>query len=148
MSLWEWTLKAYSEPSVPEVCLSLQDDHGQNTAYLLWAVWAEGPDAATLAEGARIAKAWDAAVLVPIRTVRRTLKPSFPGVSDRAREALREDIKAAELHAERVLMETLEGLAGNAEGGHPALQALEAASAAWGAPASNDALAALAHVLG
>src|SRR5262249_34016824 len=45
MSLWEWTLEAYARPGVPEATLSLQDRHGQNTSYLLWAVWAEGPSA-------------------------------------------------------------------------------------------------------
>ena len=64
------------------------------------------------------------------------------------REGLREDIKAAELRAERVLMETLEGLAGASSGGHGALAALQAASAAWGKPASGDALALLARALG
>lgn len=147
MSLWDWTLKAYAEPGVPDACITLQDAYGQNTAYLLWAVWAEGPDAEALAEGVRIAKAWGATVLSPLRVIRRALKPAFPGVDDGAREGLREDVKAAELRAERVLMETLEGLAGPTEGGHPALEALIAASKAWGKPAPDDALALLASVL-
>jgi len=147
MSLWDWTLHAYGRPGVPEATLALQDAHGQNTSFLLWAVWAEGPDAAALARGAEIARSWDAAVLKPIREVRRTLKPAFDGVDDGAREGLREDVKAAELRAERVVMESLEALAGNAEGGTPALAALQAASAAWGAPAPDDALAALASAL-
>lgn len=147
MSLWDWTLKAYAEPGTPEACLTLQDAYGQNTAYLLWAVWAEGPDAAALAEAAQVAKAWEATVLRPLRVIRRALKPPFRGVDDGAREGLREDVKAAELRAERVLMETLETLAGPAEGGHPALEALIAASKAWGKPAPDDALAVLASAL-
>ncbi len=147
MSLWDWTLKAYGEPGVPEATLFLQDAHGQNTSFLLWAVWAEGPDAATLAEAAKLAKAWDATILKPLREVRRALKPAFPPVDDGGREGLREDIKAAELRAERVLMETLETLAGPSSGGHPALESLKAASAAWGQAAPDDALAGLASVL-
>jgi len=147
MSLWNWTLQAYGRPGVPDACLDLQDAHGQNTPFLLWAVWAEGPDAAVLAEAVRLAKAWDAAVLTPIRTVRRTLKPAFAGVEDKAREGLREDIKAAELRAERVLMESLEALSGHHKGGTPALAALKAAVAAWGGGASDDALARLAEPL-
>ncbi len=147
MPLWDWTLVAYGQPGVPEACLDLQDLHGQNTSFLLWAVWAEGPDAAALAEGAKVAKAWDATVLVPIREIRRALKPAFPGVADDAREGLREDVKAAELRSERVLMESLEALAGSESGGHPALEALKAASAAWGTPAPDDALAVLAAAL-
>lgn len=147
MSLWDWTLQAYSRPGVPDACLDLQDAHGQNTPLLLWAVWAEGPDAAVLAEAVRMAKAWDGAVLSPIRTVRRTLKPVFAGIQDQAREGLREDIKAAELRAERVLMESLEALSGQHKGGTPALAALKAAAAAWGGGASDDALARLAEPL-
>ena len=37
MSLWDWALEVYARPGVPDTCLVLQDDHGQNTSYLLWA---------------------------------------------------------------------------------------------------------------
>jgi uncharacterized protein (TIGR02444 family) len=147
MPLWDWTLTAYGQAGVPEACLTLQDAHGQNTSFLLWAVWAEGPDAAALAQGAKVAKGWDQTVLTPIRDIRRALKPAFAGVDDGAREGLREDVKAAELRAERVLMESLEAVAGPESGGHPALEALKAASAAWGKPAPDDALATLAAAL-
>lgn len=147
MPLWDWTLNAYGQAGVPEACLTLQDSYGQNTSFLLWAVWAEGPDAAALARGAEVARAWDQTVLTPIRSIRRALKPAFAGVDDTAREALREDVKAAELRAERVLMESLEGMAGSESGGRPALEALKAASATWGKPAPDDALAVLAAAL-
>lgn len=147
MSLWDWTLKAYARPGAPEACLSLQDDHGQNTSFLLWAVWAEAADPALLARAADVAHRWEALALVPIRNVRRALKPSFGGVDDGEREGLREDVKAVELRTERVLMEALEAMTGDRGGAH-ALAALEAASAAWGRPAPPNALAALAAALG
>jgi uncharacterized protein (TIGR02444 family) len=146
VSLWDWTLKAYAQPGVPEACLALQDEHGQNTSLLLWAVWAEAADAARLASAAKLAHAWEAETLVPLRRVRRALKTPLPPVPDPAREALREDVKAAELRAERVLMETLEAI-GPERSGAPALSALKAASAAWGDPAPDEALAALAAAL-
>ena len=147
MSLWEWTLEAYSQPGVPEACLTLQDEHGLNTAYLLWAVWAEGASDIQLNEAIGLTKSWDEAVLKPIRAIRRRLKPTFPGMEDDAREGLREDVKAAELRAERVLMETLETLAKNASGGRPALDALIIACQAWGIKPPEDALSALASAL-
>ncbi|WP_421933195.1 TIGR02444 family protein [Phenylobacterium sp.] len=147
MAIWEWALEAYRLEGVPEACLTLQDSYGQNTSLLLWAVWAEGPDAEALAKGVAAAKAWDATVLLPIRDVRRALKAPQPPVDDGAREALREDVKACELRAERVLMETLGELAGASSGGHGALASLQAASAAWGKPAPDDVLAALAGAL-
>ncbi|KRB40444.1 MAG: TIGR02444 family protein [Pseudomonadota bacterium] len=147
MSLWDWTLEAYSRPGVPEACLTLQDDHGLNTSFLLWAVWAEGPDAAVLAAAANAGKVWDARVLAPVREIRRTLKPPFAAIDDGARESLREDVKAVELRAERVLMETFEALTEQRRGGTPALAALQAASRAWGVRAPDDALARLASAL-
>ena len=146
MGIWDWALEAYARPGVPEACLALQDAHGQNTSLLLWAVFAEARDPLLLARAAEAARAWDAAALVPLRQVRRALKAPQPPVADAEREALREDVRACELRAERVLLETLESL-GDGQGGAPALQALEAASQAWGRPAPGNALAALAAAL-
>jgi uncharacterized protein (TIGR02444 family) len=147
VSLWDWTLEAYGQPGVPEACLTLQDAHGQNTSLLLWAVWAETDDPELLGRAAEAAHRWEAAALVPLREVRRVLKTPLPPVADRAREGLREDVKAAELRAERVLMETLEAMTERRGGAH-ALAALQAASKAWGKPAPAEALAALAAALG
>lgn len=146
MSIWEWALEAYARPGVPEACLALQDDHGQNTSLLLWAVHAEARDPDLLARAAEAARAWDRTALVPLREVRRGLKASLPPVDDRAREALREEVKRLELAAERLLLETLAGLS-DRQGGAHALEALEAASKAWQKPAPADALAELARAL-
>jgi uncharacterized protein (TIGR02444 family) len=147
VALWDWTLRAYGQAGVPEACLTLQDTYGQNTSLLLWAVWAEAANPALLARAADIARRWEALALSPIRDVRRALKPAFEGIEDAAREGLREDVKAVELRAERVLMERLEAMTADHGGAH-ALAALEAASRAWGKPAPNNALAALAAALG
>jgi uncharacterized protein (TIGR02444 family) len=147
MGIWDRVLEAYARPGVPEACLALQDRHGQNTSLLLWAVFAEAKDPELLARAAEAARAWDATALVPLREVRRALKPALPPFDDAARLALREDVKALELAAERLLLETLDALDGG-HGGAPALQALEAASAAWGRPAPPEALAELAAALG
>lgn len=147
MVIWDWALQAYGRPGVPEACLTLQDAHGQNTSLLLWAVFSETRDPALLAEAAAATRAWDATALVPLREVRRALKPPLPPVEDAAREALREEVKRLELAAERVLLETLERLSGGRLGGAPAMEALEAASKAWQKPAPADALAELAAAL-
>jgi uncharacterized protein (TIGR02444 family) len=145
--LWEWTLEAYAQAGVPEACLALQDQHGQNTSFLLWAVWAEAADPDLLARAADMARRWDSLALAPLRAVRRALKPPFDGVAADPREGLREDVKAAELRAERVLMEALEAMTQDQGGAH-ALDALRAAVRAWGTPAPDAALAALAAALG
>jgi uncharacterized protein (TIGR02444 family) len=148
MSIWDWTLRAYGRPGVPEACLRLQDQFGQNTDLLLWAVWAETADPALLARAAEATRRWEAVALAPLREVRRALKAPAPPVEDAQREGLREDVKAAELRAERVLLETLAGLSGDDRGGAHALAALEAASAAWKPAAPAVELAALAAALG
>ena len=109
MAIWEWVLGAYARPGVPEATLKLQDAHGQNTSFLLWAAWSH-PDEATLKQGRQIARDWDRAVTGPLRSVRRELKGST------SHEELREDIKAAELKAERALLEALEPLAKRRKG--------------------------------
>ena len=147
MNIWDWTLTAYARPGVPEQCLRLQDIFGQNTSFLLWAVWAECGDPQVLGKGAEVGRAWEATALGPLREIRHALKPPFPPVDDEARLGLREDVKAAELRAERVLMETLAALAGETSGRAPALRALEAAAKAWGNAPPDDELAALAAAL-
>jgi uncharacterized protein (TIGR02444 family) len=146
MSLWDWTLAVYARPDVPNACLQLQDQFGRNTSFLLWAAWAgakgRAPDAAGLADAATVARAWEADVLAPLREVRRRLKPVRPPVNDAARERLREEVKAAELRAERVLMETLEALTPEAGEDDGAL-ALRRAADAWGGPPCAAELAAL-----
>jgi uncharacterized protein (TIGR02444 family) len=146
VSIWDWALEAYGQPGVPEAALALQDEHGQNTSFLLWAVYAEVDDPDLLSRAAEAARSWDGLALTPLRDIRRALKAPHPPVSDGAREGLREDVKAAELCAERVLLETLDRLSGG-QGGAPAFRALEAASAAWGTPAPGHALAVLAAAL-
>jgi uncharacterized protein (TIGR02444 family) len=147
VSLWAWALEAYAQEGVAQACLALQDDHGQNVPFLLWAVWAEGADEAALAEGASLAAAWDERAVKPLRQARRGLKPALAGLDDRGRETLREDVKAMELQAERLLLDGLERLCGGQAGGLPALAALQAASRAWGVSAPDEALARLAGAL-
>ena len=150
MRLWDWTLAAYGRPGVPEACLDLQDRYGRNTSFLLWAAWAESqgwaPDDALLASAAVVARSWEQEVLGPLREVRRVLKPVRPPVDDAAREALREDVKAAELRAERLLMETLEALTPAGPSG--GAKAVARAAVAWGGPDCAAALADLTAKIG
>jgi uncharacterized protein (TIGR02444 family) len=145
MSLWDWVLEAYGRPAVPETCLRLQDEFGQNTSFLLWALWAK-PEPRQLEQAVEVTKSWDSMALMPLRAVRRALKAPHPPVADSAREALREEVKAAELHAERVLVETLERIGGG-PGAGDGFTALKAAAEAFGGSAPDAALAALAMAL-
>ena len=147
-AIWDWALAAYDRPGLPQACLALQDEHGQNTAFLLWAAWAGVGDPELLARGADLAARWEAEALGPLRAARRALKAPFPPLDDAARLALREQVKGIELQAERLLMEGLAALAGPGPGGVEPRAALTAASRAWKSLAPDTALAALATALG
>lgn len=148
MRLWDWALQVYARQPVADACLHLQDAHGQNVPYLLWAAWmAQEGRTADLKDAARMMRTWDAEVGAPLRGVRRALKPARPPVDDVAKEALRDAVKAVELKGERVLMESLEAL--SSEGGAPpsVLDGLVAAAAASGDPPRTSALEKLANAL-
>lgn len=118
--LWGWAVRAYETPGVAEACLSLQDHNQQNVPLLLWSAWiaATGrrPDEDTLEAACDTARAWEGSTISPLRTVRRTLKAPIPDIGDEARLAIREQIKAVELAAERRLLQALEALAPSPSG--------------------------------
>ena len=152
MSLRDWATAAYGREGVEAACLALQDDHGQSIPFLLWAAWAgeEGRalDAEALAAGQALARRWGDGVVQPLRDARRALKPSWPEIADGEREALRGDVKAAELDSEHLLLEALERLApASAGAGGLVRDALAAAAAVWAPHAPEQALQTLAAAL-
>jgi uncharacterized protein (TIGR02444 family) len=148
MRLWDWALEAYARQDVADACLHLQDAHGQNVPYLLWAAWMAGVGrSADLKGAAKIMRRWDAEVGAPLRGVRRALKAPRPPVDDAAKEALRDAVKAVELKGERVLMESLEALSGPAGPPITILDGLVAAAEASGDPPRRAALEKLANAL-
>lgn len=114
-SFWDWAVQAYGGEGVSEACLGLQDDHGLSVPLLLWAAWCahtgRHPDAETIEAAADMASNWEAAIIGPVRAVRRRLKQRLLDVDDVIREDIRADIKAVELKAEAGLMRALEALA-------------------------------------
>lgn len=136
MSLWDWALNAYATDGVADACLELQDAAGQNVPLLLWAAWcaAEGraPDEDALEAAGDTARAWQETAIAPLRAVRRALKPRAPDLDDDAREAVRAQVKAVELEAERRLLTALETLAPAHSGPpQPPITLLAAAARVW-----------------
>lgn len=136
MSLWDWALTAYAAEGVADACVELQDAAGQNVPLLLWAGWcaAEGraPDEDTLEAACDTARAWQETAIAPLRAVRRALKGRAPDLADADREAVRDQVKAVELDAERRLLSALEGLAPAPSGSpRPPLEALVAVARVW-----------------
>ncbi len=147
MGLWAWALKAYARPGVAAACLALQDRHGQNVPYLLWAAWARTTDPGFLAEAARRTRAWDAAVVSPLREARRKLAAMAAPINDHRRELLRTRVRDDELAAERLIMEALEARIRPRRPACSTLECLRAAAIAWAGEAPDAALRTLAETL-
>ncbi len=116
--LWEFSLYHYARPGVSDLCLRLQDEHGANVNIVLWTLWlglrGQLLDAAQLAQAQRKVHAWDQHYILPLRQLRRRLKVEF-GTSDDSIEAVRTQIKQAELLAEKHLQRLLEALSDSGE---------------------------------
>ena len=148
MRLWQWALEVYARQSVAGACLALQDGHGQNVPYLLWADWrASERRGADATAAARLVKRWDAEVGSPLRAIRRAIKPAWPGIDDGAREDFRNAVKDVELHGEKVLMESLEALSGAPGPALDVFDTLLEAARASGDPPREAALRALSDAL-
>lgn len=152
MSLWTWAVAAYAAEGVADACLELQDSAGQNIPLLLWAAWcaAEGraPDDDALEAAGDTARAWQETAIAPLRAVRRALKPRAPDMEDADREAVRAQVKAVELEAERRLLNALEALGPSSSGpALPTLEAMVAAARAWSPMTPRAGLVRLAERL-
>lgn len=148
--LWDWALEAYARPGAQEALLSLQDEHGVNIPYLLWALWAaQGPGLTPQAcgEAAVLARAWEMRVTGPLRAARRGLKLPLEGIDGDARLGLRGRIQHEELAAERLLLESLERLAPDAGQPGAVSEALWRAAQAWGGgEAAQGAILAVSRI--
>jgi uncharacterized protein (TIGR02444 family) len=120
---WDWAVAAYARPEVEAALMELQDRWGQNVPLLLVGAWAAvsgRPFAAERLEAAvDTARVYEETVVGPLRAIRRTLKGPTPDIDDASRLAIREQIKALELDAERRLIGALEAIATEAPAGKP-----------------------------
>ena len=147
--LWDWSVRAWSAEGVAETCLHLQDAAGQCPPLLLWAAWTartgRAADDETLEAACDIARAWQDAAIEPLRALRRSLKRRNPDLEDDDREAVRAQVKAVELDAERRLLAALEALRPDPSGPpRPVLEALVAVARRWSATTPRAGLTELA----
>jgi uncharacterized protein (TIGR02444 family) len=114
---------------------------------LLWRLWAldRRVDAATLRSASVVARDWEVRVVAPLRTIRRRLATPTFQIADAGRLSLREAVKASELAAERVLLESLDSLTPtDAADGKSADHALFELTQVWSRPAPVTLLTHLA----
>ncbi|MDQ0123887.1 uncharacterized protein (TIGR02444 family) [Pseudomonas lini] len=107
--LWSFSLDTYARPGVETACLELQST-GANVCLLLCGLWLGQQGVACNEQRLRLlrnlAEPWDADVVKPLRALRMQWKTA--AASDIELNALREQVKALELEAERHLLLRLE----------------------------------------
>ena len=115
MTFWESSLALYRRPGVPDACLRLQDRDGLDVNLVLWCVWlgvtGRPLDDDLLGRAMAAVAPWRARAVLPLREIRRDLKPGVPGAPAAETAALRESIKKLELETERIQHLILAGLA-------------------------------------
>ncbi len=136
MSLWEWSVRVWAADGVQTAALDLQDAQGQNLPLLLWAAWCaqtgRAPDADDIEAACDTARVWQETAVAPLRAIRRQLKSRIPDFDDADREAVRAQVKALELDAERRLLTALDALAPPPSGPpKPVFPALVAVAREW-----------------
>lgn len=111
--LWDFAVALYGRPGISDACLALQDGYGVDVPLLLYAAWlGEGGRKLSAVDVADIVKSilpWQNEVVLPLRVLRRQLKEGPPPAPGERTETLRNAIKGAELLAERIELEILEG---------------------------------------
>ncbi len=119
-ALWRYALATYAEPATAKACLLLQDRAAADVCELLWLGWLDHLGLVTtpgVCAALTPVRDHQARHTYPLRARRRALKPhSRPG-SPLA--AWREQLKHAELAAEREALEKLQALTRRGEGIRP-----------------------------
>ncbi len=104
---WNYSLRLYAQPGVQEASLTLQDEHGLDVNLVLFCIWCgmEGPGELTadeLNQAMAVTGPWQADVVEPVRTIRRTLKHNPRGADPELIQVFRPRVQALELDGEHV----------------------------------------------
>jgi uncharacterized protein (TIGR02444 family) len=102
---WSYVETAYAREGVAEACLELQDRAGVDVIVLLHAlrlydVYGLAMDLRSFNEANALVAEWRNEVIIPLREMRRRLKPGLSNVPAELLGAIRTAIKAAEHDAE------------------------------------------------
>ena len=108
---WAFALRIYAEPGVAVACLRLQDEAGVDVMLLLAVAfaWRRGIalSAADITAMDAACRPWREQIVRPLRALRTALKAGPVPAPNTATESLRNQIKASELHAERIANDLL-----------------------------------------
>jgi uncharacterized protein (TIGR02444 family) len=124
---WSFALRLYRQPGVADACLALQDRVGVDVNILLFALFAAIDRGIPLDEGDiedmdRAVAPWRSDVVQALRTIRRRVKNGPEPAPNMVTEALRDQIKRAELAAEQIEQAVLARWLGQRHAGQAAQQ--------------------------
>jgi uncharacterized protein (TIGR02444 family) len=109
--IWDFALAFYDGEGVSVDCLRAQDIYGLDVTALIFALYRArlgvSFDAAIAVE---LARTFSSRIIEPLRNARIALKQMPPLVATEAAQALRERVKAAELGAEKLVLDALMAL--------------------------------------
>lgn len=116
-SFWDFSVRTYRTPDVPEACLSLQNDYGADVNMILYCAWvaaAAGPfDDELFDRASGFSARWADNVVKRLRKARKWMKQTGcetePVPTDACME-FREKIKDVEFAAEKMQQEALESI--------------------------------------
>jgi len=111
-AVWQFTLSLYDQPGVAPACLSLQARRGIGVSALLALIGlaaAGRPALRKRAMAATLVRAehWQHAVIEPLRTARRSVRGATAPAIEAQAFALRHDLQANEIEAERLQQQLL-----------------------------------------
>lgn len=132
-AFWQFSLDLYARPRVADACLELQDSAGVDVNLLFYLLFlATRSRQVGRGDVARIdalVAAWRERAVLPLRTLRRTLKTGIAPFPLKDTASLRSAIKRIELDAERIEQDMLERLSPAPDTGIPAASRAAAARA-------------------
>ena len=112
--IWDFVLNYYGRKGVSDALIGLQDNHGIDVNMLLFLMWMAAQSKSVAADDVKFvsttSQAWQRAVVVPIRGVRRLLKENAPLVPAEAAAAFRKKVQAIELEGEQLQLNAMAAL--------------------------------------
>lgn len=108
---WAYSLALYCRQKVAAACLSLQERRGADVNLILAICWLASKGYAVRADALAAATAalesWNAAILHPLRQVRRRLPLDFPEIDKVDQQSIKHGILSVELECERMAQQKI-----------------------------------------
>jgi len=116
-SFWDFSVRTYRTPGVPEACLSMQNDYHADVNMLLYCIWvsaAIGPfDDELFNRASEYSARWADNVVIRLREARSWMKHTGCGMDPVPTNEcmhLREQVKSVEFAAEKMQQQVLESM--------------------------------------